>query len=101
MFEFLSTPTAQMVISIAILIWGIVWTLLAMWKSAVKKHWIWFILIFAVWFVGNLSIVLAIIGSFGLLAILYFFVLSRFKIEDNKVLFEKWGKKNKKEQKKK
>lgn len=100
MFEFLATPVGQEVISIVILVWGIVWELLAMWKAAKKSHWIWFILIFVVVLVSYLNLWLTIAGTFGGLAIFYFFIFSRFKFVGNKLVFEKWGKKSKEVKKK-
>lgn len=49
-----------------ILIWSLVWKLLALWKSARNKHLVWFI-------------VMAVINTMGILPILYIFVFSKFK----------------------
>jgi len=51
---------------IVILIWSLVWKLLALWKSARKGHTIWFI-------------VMAVINTVGILPILYIFVFSKMK----------------------
>jgi hypothetical protein len=48
---------------VVILIWSVVWKLLALWKSARKNHLAWFI-------------VLAIVNTVGILEILYIYVLS-------------------------
>lgn len=97
MFEFLGTPLAQEILGITLLVWGFVWELLAMWKAARKGQWIWFIIIFIAELLGTFSLVLAIIGSFGVLAILYFYIFSRFRFEEKGLVFEKWGNKSKKE----
>ena len=49
-----------------ILIWSLVWKLLALWKSARNKHLAWFI-------------VMAVINTVGILPILYIFVFSKLK----------------------
>ena len=49
-----------------ILIWSLVWKLLALWKSARKTHLIWFI-------------ILGVVNTVGILEILYIFVFSKFK----------------------
>lgn len=49
-----------------ILIWSLIWKLLALWKSARKTHLIWFI-------------VLGLVNTVGILEILYIFVFSKFK----------------------
>ena len=101
MFEFLATPIGQEVISILVLVWGITWELLAMWKAAKKSHWPWFILLFLVGLFSYISLPFTIAGTFGAVAILYFFVFSRFKFEKNKLIFETWKNKNKKKDAKK
>ncbi len=101
MTSFFAEPLVQEILSIALLVWGVIWTLLAMWKAAKKSHWIWFILIFIAWAIGNISLVFAIIGYFGLLAILYFYIFSRFSLKNNVLTFEKWGKKKDKAPKEK
>jgi hypothetical protein len=90
MLEFLGTPVAQEIVSILLLVWGLTWELVAMWRSAKKGHWVWFILIFAVQMFGAVSIVFAILGSFGILPIVYMFFFSRFRVEKNKITFDKW-----------
>ena len=57
---------------VVILIWSVVWKLLALWKSARKGHTVWFIL-------------LAIINTIGILEILYIYVFSELKFEKKKV----------------
>jgi len=48
-----------------ITVWSIVWKGLALWKSAMKKHVLWFIL-------------LLIVNTAGILEILYIFVFSKW-----------------------
>jgi hypothetical protein len=48
---------------IIIVIWSIVWKLIALWKSARKNHIVWFIL-------------LAIVNTVGILEILYVYIFS-------------------------
>jgi len=50
----------------AILIWSLVWKLLALWKSARKGSVIWFV-------------ALAIFNTIGILPILYIFIFSKMK----------------------
>lgn len=47
-----------------ILIWSLVWKLLALWKSARKSHLMWFI-------------VMGVINTVGILEILYIFIFSK------------------------
>jgi hypothetical protein len=75
---YLTAAATQLGISIwllvVILLWSIVWKLLALWKSARKGHSVWFI-------------VLAVINTVGILEILYIYVLSELdykKKQDNK-----------------
>ena len=49
-----------------ILIWSLVWKLLALWKSARNNHLVWFI-------------AMAIFNTIGILPILYIFVFSKLK----------------------
>jgi len=49
-----------------ILIWSLIWKLLALWKSARNNHLIWFI-------------VMAVVNTIGILPILYLFVFSKLK----------------------
>jgi hypothetical protein len=53
-------------ILVVIIIWSIIWKLLALWKSARKNQPVWFIL-------------LAIINTVGILEILYIYVFSEMK----------------------
>ncbi len=55
-------------ILVVIIIWSAVWKLLALWKSARKKHVVWFIL-------------LALINTVGILEILYIYVFSEMKMK--------------------
>ncbi len=71
-YEYLSTIAEQMGISlglfIIILLWSVVWKLLAFWKSARKGQVIWFI-------------AFAIINTLGILEILYIYVFSDMKMK--------------------
>ena len=49
-----------------ILVWSLIWKLLALWKSARNSHLVWFI-------------VMAVINTMGILPILYIFVFSKMK----------------------
>ncbi|MCR4327605.1 MAG: DUF5652 family protein [Nanoarchaeota archaeon] len=92
MFEFLTTDNFQFGISIALLVWSAVWALLAMWKSAKKGHGIWFVVLFLSligWYLYPNTLT-TVVGFFGALPILYFFVLSRFSFKDNNLVFESW-----------
>ncbi len=64
---YLETIASQLGVALwllaVILVWSIVWKLLALWKSARKKQIIWFI-------------VLAFINTIGILEILYIYVFS-------------------------
>jgi len=53
-------------ILIIILLWTIVWKLIAMWKAAKKKSIVWFI-------------ALALLNTIGILPILYIYVFSEIK----------------------
>lgn len=68
--EYLEIIAAQLGMSVwllaIILIWGLVWKLLALWKSARKNDLVWFILI-------------AVLNTVGVLPILYIFVFSKLK----------------------
>ena len=97
MFEFLNSANTQVVISMMFLVWSLVWSLFAGWKSSKKGHKIWFVLIFLsliAWYLYP-NIVTTILGLFGAIPLLYFFIFSRFKFEGNKLVFEKFGKKSK------
>ena len=56
-------------ILVVIVIWSIVWKLLALWKSARKGSPVWFIL-------------LAIINTVGILEILYIYIFSEMKFNN-------------------
>ena len=56
-----------MVILVIVSIWALVWKGLSLWKSARKKHTIWFI-------------VLLIFNTLGILDILYIFVFSKISL---------------------
>ena len=80
-----------------------VWVLLAMWKSAKKNHAGWFLVVFLSlisWYLYP-GIITTIIGLFAVIPILYFFILSRIDFKGNRLVFEKWGRKNNKVTKKK
>ena len=47
-----------------VLVWSLIWKGLALWKSARKKHLVWFV-------------VMLIINTLGILEILYFFIFSK------------------------
>ena len=68
--EYLETIAGEVGIAVwliaIILIWSLVWKLLALWKSARNKHLAWFI-------------VMAVINTVGILPILYIFVFSKLK----------------------
>ncbi len=63
-----------------ILVWIIVWKLLAMWKSARNNHIPWFLII-------------AIINTVGILEILYIYVFSKIGKKENKKVNQKLVKK--------
>lgn len=48
-----------------ILVWIVVWKLLALWKSARNSHVVWFI-------------ILAVVNTVGILEILYIYIFSKF-----------------------
>ena len=48
---------------VVIIVWCLIWKLLALWKSARRKHLVWFI-------------VLGIVNTLGILEILYIYVFS-------------------------
>lgn len=54
-------------ILIVIIVWSVVWKILALWKSARKKQFVWFI-------------VLLLINTCGILEILYIYVFSEMKL---------------------
>jgi len=55
-----------------VFIWSIIWKGFALWKSARRNSWIWFI-------------VLLILNDLGILEILYIFIFSKYKKVDKKV----------------
>lgn len=59
-----------------ILIWIVVWKLLALWKSARNNHIVWFI-------------VLAVVNTVGILEILYIYVFSKFGKKLEKKIIKK------------
>jgi len=63
-----------------ILIWSLVWKLLALWKSARNKQVVWFI-------------VLALINTVGILPILYLYVFSKMKSSQKKKVVKRKKKK--------
>ncbi|MEK6823951.1 MAG: DUF5652 family protein [Nanoarchaeota archaeon] len=65
-----------------ILIWIVVWKLLAMWKSARNNHIVWFI-------------VLAVVNTVGILEILYIYVFSKLGKKEDKKVNQKLVKKKK------
>ncbi|MDP3966172.1 MAG: DUF5652 family protein [archaeon] len=96
MLEFLGSENAQMIISVALILWSSVWTLIAMWKSGKKSHKTWFVLVFLSlmgWYLYP-NIVSTVLGLFAALPIFYFFIFSRFRFEKSKLVFEKWGNKD-------
>jgi len=89
--DYISDISAQIGIPewllIVILVWTIVWKLLALWKSARKGSVIWFIL-------------LALFNTTGILPILYIFVFSKIKYTPAKKIKKKTVKKKKTKKKK-
>lgn len=59
-------PSWALVLIFAISVWDLVWKLLAMWKSAMKKSVVWFV-------------VLMVFNTAGILPILYIYVFSGWK----------------------
>jgi 4-amino-4-deoxy-L-arabinose transferase-like glycosyltransferase len=70
MADYFSTITSQLGIAIwllvIILIWEMIWTGIAMWKSARRKHLVWFIVFF-------------LVNLLAIPEILYIFVFSKMK----------------------
>ena len=58
---------------IPFLIWSIFWKGMALWKSANKKHLVWFVILMTV-------------NTMGLLEIAYVFFLHRWDIDNGKIL---------------
>lgn len=59
-----------------ILIWIIIWKLLALWKSARNNHIVWFL-------------VLAVVNTVGILEILYIYVFSKMGKREKKIIKKK------------
>ena len=66
--EFLGLPIWLLVI---VVVWSLIWKGLALWKSARKKHLIWFIIIL-------------VVNTIGILEILYIFLFSKINLADKK-----------------
>jgi len=62
---------ATIVLFAIISIWTLIWTGLALWKSARKKQLVWFI-------------VLLVVNTMGILEILYIFLFSKIKLDAKK-----------------
>jgi uncharacterized protein DUF5652 len=73
---------------VVILVWTLIWKLMAMWKSAKNNHLVWFI-------------VLALFNTVGILPILYIYVFSDLKDFKGKNLKKGKTKKSRKKPKKK
>lgn len=75
MADYFSTITSQLGIPIGlfvvITIWEAIWTGIAMWKSARKKHLVWFIVFF-------------LVNLLAIPEILYIFVFSKMKKKSKK-----------------
>ncbi len=56
---------------IIVIVWSLIWKLLALWKAARKGHVVWFIL-------------LALINTIGILEILYFYIFSELDLKKRK-----------------
>ena len=86
MYDYLFNMSSELGINVwllsIILIWSFLWKLAAMWKSARRGSWIWFI-------------ILALVNTVGILDILYIFVFSELRMRS------KDKKKSKKKKKKK
>lgn len=63
-------------ILLIILIWSAVWKGIALWKSARKRHLVWFI-------------VLLVVNTLGILEILYIFLFSKIKLEGTRKKLKK------------
>lgn len=55
------------------LVWSLVWKGIALWKSATKRHLVWFI-------------ILLLVNTLGILEILYIFYLNRWELDNGKLL---------------
>ena len=73
---------------VIILVWTVIWKLLALWKSARKGSIIWFI-------------ILALFNTVGIIPILYIFIFSKMKFSELKSKNTKKAVKKKKTKKKK
>ena len=62
----LGFSTGMMLLFSLLIIWDLVWKLLAMWKASKKNSGVWFV-------------VLAVVNTFGILPILYIYVFSEWK----------------------
>lgn len=71
--NYISSLMSQPQFYIPFLIWSIFWKGFALWKSANKKQFIWFIL-------------LLIVNTVGLMEIIYIFFLNRWDIDNGKTL---------------
>lgn len=75
MNNYLTGLSAQLGVSfwllVIILLWSLTWKLLALWKSAQKRHVLWFI-------------ILALVNTVGILPILYIYIFSDLKLENKK-----------------
>jgi len=58
---------------IAVMIWSFLWKGLALWKSANKRHLLWFV-------------IMLVVNTLGLLEIAYFFFLNRWDIDGGRIL---------------
>ena len=58
---------------IPLLIWSFFWKGMALWKSANKKHLVWFLIIL-------------IVNTLGILEIAYIFYLNRWDIDNGRIL---------------
>lgn len=68
-------------ILVVIVIWSIVWKLIALWKSARKGHMTWFV-------------ILALVNTVGILEILYFYIFSEMNHKKNPAKNNRKRKKN-------
>jgi len=61
----------QLIILGVVSIWSLIWKGIALWKSARKRHLVWFV-------------VLLIVNTAGILEILYIFLFSKIKLDERK-----------------
>jgi hypothetical protein len=75
MADYFSTITSQLGMPVGLLIvitiWEMIWTGVAMWKSARRKHFVWFIVFF-------------LVNILAIPEILYIFVFSKMKKKSRK-----------------